>query len=447
VGTLKADHDRALVERISAVAILRPDGDGVDEIARRLAGARLVLLGEATHGTHEFYRVRAALTRKLIADHGFTAVAIEGDWPDARRVDRYVRGLPGDRSAFDALGSFRRFPAWMWRNTDVVELVDWLRAHNDARPPAARRVGFYGLDLYSLHASIAAVLEYLDRVDPEGARRARARYACFDHAASDPQSYGFAAQFGLRPACEEEVVAQLTEILQREWTSADPADDDWFDAAQQARVVRNAETYYRTMFLGRVEAWNVRDLHMADTLDLIADHHGTRDEAGRVIVWAHNSHVGDGRATEMSAAGQLTLGQLARTRHPGQVALVGLTTHDGSVIAASDWDAPAERKPVRAALPWSWEAMLHQVDHGAFALATGDVADLLPERGQRLERAIGVIYRAATERVSHYLATQLGEQFDLIVHVDRTQALEPLERLAPTAAADHEAPETFPTGI
>ncbi len=426
-------------------AIARPiHGEGeLDEIASLVAHKRLVLLGEATHGTHEFYDVRAALTRRLIADHGFAAVCVEGDWPDALRVDRYVRDqVSDDGHAAEALEAFGRFPRWLWRNDDVASFVEWARRHAHA--------GFYGLDLYSLHASMRALLQYLDDNDPAAAARARARFACFDHVAVDPDAYGLQAHLGIGPRCETEVVAQLAEMQRRKVARSgrSPAGDAWFHAVQQAHVIRDAEAYYRTMFTGRTAAWNLRDTHMADTLDMIADHLGDGAPA-KLVVWAHNSHVGDARATELGDTGQLTLGQLVRQRHPNETALVGFTTYEGVVLAADDWDEPPHRERVRAALPGSWEELFHEAEHPRFFATAPALRRAIGEHANRLERAIGVVYRPESERRSHYLHARIAEQFDLVIHIDSTRALVPLDPLehAMPATADAEPPETFPTGI
>ena len=336
-----------------------------DSLLELVADARFVLIGEASHGTHEFYRIRAELTKRLIAEQGFAGVAVEADWPDAYRVNRFVRGQSDDTEAADALGGFTRFPQWMWRNADVLDFVGWLRAFNDARPNENERVGFYGLDLYSLHASMAAVLSYLETVDPEAAGRARLRYACFDAFGPDPQAYGHAATIGMSPSCEAEVIGQLVD-LQR---SADVyarrdgriPKDALFFAEQNARLVRNAERYYRAMFLGPALSWNVRDRHMTETLEALAlflDLQEKRSPANpaRLVVWAHNSHLGDARATEMSARGEVNVGQLVRVRNPIATKLIGFTTYAGTVTASSDWGTPAERKVVRPALDESYEA-------------------------------------------------------------------------------------------
>jgi erythromycin esterase-like protein len=432
-----------------AILLLGDPGD-FDPLLDRVGDARFVLIGEASHGTHEFYRIRAEITKRLIREKGFTAVAVEADWPDAWRVNRHVRGHGEDADATDALGDFRRFPQWMWRNADVLDFIGWLRSHNESLPPSDDRVGFYGLDLYSLHASMAAVVSYLDTVDPEAARRARERYACFDRFGEDPVVYGHAATLRLTASCEREVIAQLVELRRAagEYARRDGrlAPDALFFAAQNARVVRNAERYYRTMFLAGERSWNLRDQHMADTLSALAAFLDRPGVAARLVVWAHNSHLGDARETEMSRRGELNLGQLTRQAFPAASVLVGFTTHGGTVTAASDWGAEAERKVVRPALDGSYEDLLYQVPISNFYLDFSRhrraAAALEP---MRLERAIGVIYRPETERTSHYFRACLSRQFDAVFHYDRTRAVEPLER---TGAWERgELPETYPTAL
>jgi erythromycin esterase-like protein len=431
---------------MSLASSLRPLSGAVDDydsLLERAAKTRFVLLGEASHGTHEFYRERAEITKRLIAEQGFIAVAAEADWPDAYRVNLFVRGRSDDASAEEALADFRRFPAWMWRNTDVVEFVTWLREWNDALPAGAPRAGFYGLDLYSLYTSMNAVVAYLDEIDPEAARRARERYACFDHFGRDPQVYAYLAGIGDAEPCEQEVVEQLLELRRLTAEAAgrngSVDEDRRFYAEQNARLVANAEEYYRAVFRGGVESWNLRDRHMAETLDELAAHLERRQGSAKVAVWAHNSHVGDARATELGERGELNVGQLVRERH-GEAALVaGFTTYTGTVTAASDWGARAERKRVRPALAGSWEALLHEV--GAARL----LVDPSGLEGQRLERAIGVIYRPETERLSHYFHARLAEQFDAVVHLDETRALEPLETTSEWETG--ELPETYPWGV
>jgi erythromycin esterase-like protein len=430
--------------RASATPPLAPASAGYDTLVGRAARARLVLLGEASHGTHEFYRERAEITKRLITERGYTVVAAEADWPDAYRVNSFVRGVSDDTSAEEALRDFKRFPAWMWRNLDVVEFVAWLREWNDALPPGEPKVGFYGLDLYSLHASMEAVIAYLDEVDPDAARRARERYACFDHFGPDPQAYAYeTAISGVEP-CERQAVEQLVELRNKaaDLVSRDEriAEDRHFYAEQNARLVVNAEEYYRAMFRGGVTTWNLRDRHMAETLEAIVAHlERTRRRPTKAVVWAHNSHVGDARSTDLGRAGELNIGQLAREQRGDKTLLVGFTTHSGTVTAASDWGGLAERKRVRPALRGSWEELFHEAGDPSFLVETAGF------EGRRLERAIGVVYRPQTERVSHYFEAELGSQFDAVIHIDETTAVKPLER---TSEWDEgELPETYPFAV
>jgi erythromycin esterase-like protein len=421
-----------------------------DPLMDLIGDARFVLIGEASHGTHEFYRERAEITKRLIQEKGFTAVAIEADWPDAYRVNRYVRDISDDATSNDALAGFDRFPSWMWRNTVVVNFVDWLREYNNSLPQNATKVGFYGLDLYSLNTSIKAVLDYLDKVDPEAAKRARYRYSCLEHYGEDTQSYGYAASFGLTESCQKQVVKELLELQGRagEYSQQDGqvAEDEFFYAEQNARLVKNAEEYYRSMFQGRVSSWNLRDRHMAETLDHLVTHLDRQGSRTKVALWAHNSHLGDARATEMGGAGELNVGQLVRERYGQDAVLVGLSTYTGTVTAASNWGAPPERKRVRPGLERSYEALFHQTGIPRFLLTLrdgGKVVTALRER--RLERAIGVIYLPETERLSHYFHARLADQFDAILHFDETRALEPLERNVQWETG--EVPETYPSGF
>lgn len=418
-----------------------------DSLLERIGNARLVLLGEASHGTHEFYQARAKITQRLIREKGFTAVAVEADWPDAYRVNRYVRGVGEDATGNEALAGFKRFPVWMWRNTDVLHFVEWLRAHNLSLDPQAQQTGFYGLDLYSLHASIEAVINYLDKVDPEAAKRARYRYSCFDHYGEDTQAYGYAAGFRLSKTCEDEVVNQLIELQQHtaEYISRDGqvAEDEFFYAEQNARLAKNAEAYYRTMFSGRVDSWNLRDRHMAEMLDALIAHLDQWHGGAKVVVWEHNSHVGDARATSMGHEGELNVGQLVRERYARDAVLVGFSTYTGTVTAASDWDAPFERKWVRPALKGSYEALSHESGLKNFLLIFQNESNVVKAlREPRLERAIGVIYLPQTERASHYFHARLPEQFDVTIHFDETRAVEPLDRTKLWETG--EMPETFP---
>jgi erythromycin esterase-like protein/predicted phosphoribosyltransferase len=432
-----------------------PTDDGVpagDALLNLIGDAHVVLIGEASHGSHEFYAARARMTERLIQEKGFCAVAAEADWPDSYRVNRYVRGHGDDATAEESLRGFERFPTWMWRNTVVVDFVGWLREHNGQVSNQRRKAGFYGLDIYSLYRSIHEVISYLDRVDPAAAARARARYACFDHFAGDEgQTYGFAAAFGAGASCEQEVVDQLVDLRHHagEYARQDGllAEDEVFYAEQNARTVQGAEAYYRSMFGGRVPSWNLRDRHMLNTLEALQEHLGRqRGEPAKIVVWAHNSHVGDARATETAARGELNIGLLMRARHAEDCRILGFTTYTGTVTAADDWGGPAQRKWVRPALKGSVEELFHEAGQPEF-LISFDSASHAAEalRPARLQRAIGVIYRPETERQSHYFRARVADQFDAVVHIDDTRAVEPLERTA--RWEEGEVPETYPFAV
>ncbi len=453
IGTRRIPPAPAAI--IGDAAIDAPMGVPPAEALEELIGdARVVLIGESSHGTREFYQARSEITKWLIQEKGFCAVTAEADWPDAYRVNRYVHGRGADTSADEALSGFERFPAWMWRNTVVRDFVGWLRAHNTAqRDRGGPETGFYGLDLYSLHRSTGEVIGYLENVDPAAAQRARDRYACFDHtSADDGQAYGYAAAFGAGSCCEQQAVEQLVELQRNAFEYVRRggllAEDEHFCAEQNARTVRDAEVYYRAMFGGRVTSWNLRDRHMAQTLTDLLAHLGrhTGPETARIVVWAHNSHVGDARATEVGGDGQLTLGQLVREAIGEQSRLIGFTTFAGTVTAAGEWGGTAERKLVRPALKGSLEELFHEAGRPEFLVSPRlSHAAAEPLDTVRLARAIGVIYLPATERLSHYYHVRPGDQFDAIIHIDRTTALEPLEVTSVWVAG--ETPETYPSGL
>jgi erythromycin esterase-like protein len=405
----------------------------------RWADAKVVLLGEASHGTAEFYEARAAITKRLIAEHGFSFVAIEGDWPDAAQVDAYVRGKPGGRA--DG-GAFRRFPLWMWRNETVSAFVDWLHAFNQDRAPHAR-IAFHGLDIYSLDASIRAVIDYLDDVDPEAAGVARERYGCLMRWRNDPATYGRAALSAGYPLCEEAVAAMLADLLDKRLAYLHADGEAFLDAEQNARLVQAAERYYRIMYYGGAQSWNLRDQHMADTLDNVLHAKGP---GAKGVVWAHNSHIHDARAADMGRIQhEISLGQICRERYGDEAVLIGFGTDRGTVAAASDWDGPMEVKPVRRSHPDSVERLF--ADSGADRLLL-DLGARLPEdlaealRRERLERFIGVIYRPETELTSHYMDAALAEQFDAYVWFAETRAVTPL-----SGEPRPGAPETWPFGL
>jgi protein-L-isoaspartate(D-aspartate) O-methyltransferase len=409
----------------------------LEPLLARVGEARVVLLGEATHGTSEFYRMRARISQELIQKKGFHFVAIEGDWPDAARVDHYVRHLEYPPSEWTA---FARFPTWMWRNTEVREFVDWLRTHNASLKPSDR-TAFHGLDLYSLYDSIRAVLKYLDEVDPATARVARERYGCLTPWQSDPATYGHAALTGSYPTCESEVAVVLTNLLHKRRSYAEHDGERFMDAVQNARLVTNAEQYYRIMYYGSRASWNLRDSHMFETLKTLLAFYGTTAKA---IIWAHNSHCGDAAATEMMSRGEFNLGHLCRKEFGQQCYAIGFGTNSGTVAAASNWDGPLEIKKVRPAVPESYERCCHETGIPTFCL---DLRQPQLEKSQslqkaRLERAIGVIYRPETELASHYFQAVLPNQFDEYVWFDVSKAITPF-----ATQELEDMPDTYPFGL
>lgn len=404
----------------------------------RFGDAQIVLLGESTHGTSEFYRARAAITRHLIRHHGFNIVAVEADWPDAARIDDYVRHQAPRPRQGDV---FVRFPTWMWRNVEVLEFADWLRGHN-ADLPEDRRASFHGLDVYSLSESIHAVLAYLDTVDTDEAALARARYGCLTPWQDEPAHYGRAVVYGGRPSCEDNAVAQLRDLLAKRLDYLGQDGERWFDAAQNARIVRAAEQYYRAMYRSSAESWNLRDRHMFGTLQSLLAHRG---DGAKAVVWAHNSHIGNAAATAMGWGGEFNIGELCRTAYGGDAVLIGFGTDTGTVAAADDWGAPMRIKTVRPARTDSYEYAFRRTGLARILMdwRRADrhaLADIL--RTPLLERAIGVVYRPETELLSHYFQAVLAEQFDAFVWFERTSAVTPLGDERP-----HGAPETWPFGL
>src|SRR5215203_5973655 len=440
---LGKSRGRSLPEMIADAAEALPafDDPAFGVMFDRFADRRVVLLGEASHGTSEFYRARAAITRRLIEEHGFTIIAVEADWPDAAAVDRYVRYRPAPRRAEPP---FQRFPTWMWRNVEVAELIEWMREHNAGVPELERRAGFYGLDIYNMSGSIAAVLEYLDKVDPEAARAARERYGCLTPWQKEPSTYGHAVLTAGYRKCEQAVIEQCQELLQRRLDYAAQDSEGFLDAAQNARLVAAAERYYRIMYYGGPESWNLRDTHMFETLEHLLE---ARGPESRAVVWAHNSHIGDARYTEMGVVREeLNIGQLCRERFGEEAALIGFGTHTGAVAAASHWGGDMELKRVRPSHRDSYERLCHDSGVSRFLLDLGKGRDDALRRRllePRLERFIGVIYRPETELLSHYSDASLPQQFDAFVWFDETSAVIPL---GPQHAKPG-VPDTYPFGL
>ena len=423
-GTLRTDSATIAAVRTAALPLTGAASD-YDTLVALAARARVVFLGEQTHGTHEFYRERARITQRLIRERGYRAVALEADWPEVERINRYIHGEPGDASAEQSLGGFTDFPLWMWRNTDVRDLVQWLRAHNAPLPPE-QRVAIYGIDVYSLYTSADAVVTYLQSVDPAAAERVRKQYACFAPHRPDPQRYAAAAQ---SRSCQAQAATVLAEMRQRATTRpADPAAANaLFSALRNAHSVVNSEEYFRSLYLPGISTWNLRDQRMEDALLAIDEHLSTdAPERARIVVWAHNSHVGDARATEMGEGGEHNVGQLIRQRLGGESLLVGFFTHRGKVMAAPEWDAPGRVFDLRPALTGSYADLFHAARAANFMLVLRDPTLMTPLSGPRPERAVGVVYNPATERQSHYFLARVANQFDLAIFFDQTAAVTPI---------------------
>lgn len=435
---LSQDAELSSLVAASCEAFTSVESADLGPLLDRIGDARIVLLGEATHGSSEFYRMRERISQELITRKHFDFIAIEGDWPDTARIDGYVRHSPHPPAQWAA---FARFPVWMWRNEEMRGFVEWLRRHNE-HLPGTDRVAFHGLDLYSLYNSIHAVVSYLDQIDPPTANIARRRYGCLTPWQSDPASYGQAALNESYRSCEPHVLAMLVDLLHSRGFYTEKDGERFLDAVQNARLVANAERYYRTMYYGSRASWNLRDSHMFETLENLLDHYGP---ASKAIVWAHNSHVGDARATEMSRRGEHNIGQLCRAKFGRDAYLVGFGTHWGTVAAASNWDEPMEVKVVRPSMAGSYERLCHESGIANFMLPLRDPASAALRDGlapARLERAIGVIYRPETERQSHYFQAVLPSQFDEYIWFDQTHAVTPLP-----AHSVKGMPETYPFGV
>lgn len=432
------------LDAIRTAAIPLNNTSSLDSVLDSIDDANLVLLGEATHGTHQFYDMRAEITKKLITEKNFNAIAIEGDWPDAYQINYYIHNQKYTR-AVDALASFDRFPTWMWRNVPILELSEWLRTYNDKQQPK-KKVSFYGLDLYSLYRSVDTVIQCLEKIDPAAAAQARYHYSCFANFRTDPQEYAYAVARKAIQSCESEVLEQLNRMLVQNWehlAHGEITAQDAFNIEQNARVVKNAEHYYRAMFLSDVSCWNIRDSHMFETLNSLINYYQLQGiETPKIIIWAHNSHLGNAAATQMRDRGEYNIGQLIKEHFDKKAFSIGFTTYNGTVSAASDWHAPVERKNIVDALPDSYEALFHALDIPNFFLPLNN-KDIIPQT--LLERAIGVIYHPQTERQSHYFYANLAHQFDAVIHYDKSHAIEPLDKTAHWIKG--EVPETYPSGF
>lgn len=441
---VRQSSEDALAAEIGELALPLDGPVHLDPLIDMIGDARFVLLGEATHGTSEFYTWRTEITRRLITEKGFSFIAVEGDWPDCSRINRFVKRGPAEEpreSAEDVLKAFSRWPTWMWANREVEQLIRWLRAHNERTLDDDRKVGFYGLDVYSLWESMESVISYLERIDPDAVAAARRAYSCFEPYNDDAQEYARATAL-VPTSCQQEAVAALVALRSRESEYKGEGRDDYFEAEQNALIAKNAELYYRTMVRGGATSWNVRDHHMAETLDRLVQHHGPRSKA---IVWEHNTHVGDARFTNMARAGMVNVGQLVRQSHSSDgVWLVGFGTWKGSVIAGREWGAPMERMRVPEARAGSYEAAMHETaGRDALFLFHDEEAPTHAMREPRGHRAIGVVYDPRTEHWGNYVPTSLPQRYDAFIYVDDSHAVDPLHM---PVTIDGEVPETFPSG-
>ncbi|HEX6039743.1 erythromycin esterase family protein [Longimicrobium sp.] len=436
-----ADEER-LIEGVARIARRLEDDADLDPLLDRIGDARVVLLGEASHGTREFYTWRDRISRRLITEKGFHFIAVEGDWPDCYLVNRWIKGMDGGQSAREMLHAFERWPTWMWANEEVAVLAEWLRRHNEGREPDDR-VGFYGLDVYSLWDSMDVVTRYLEKVDPQAAARARRAYGCFDPYESDVQDYAMATAL-VPTSCEEEVVRTLSDLRSKGPDYGSEGREAFFNAEQNALVARNAERYYRAMIRGGAASWNVRDTHMIETLERLLQHHGPGSKA---IVWEHNTHVGDARATDMARVGMVNVGSLARERWGGDVVIAGFSSHRGSVIAGAEWGAPMQRMPVPDARAGSWEHVFHSAGTKDRLFMMDELDEVEGSTDARGHRAIGVVYHPDRESRSNYVPSVLPYRYDAVLYIDRSHALTPLKMSADKPDAAPETPKTYPSGM
>lgn len=432
--------ERELIEAVKRVGKPLRDEADLDPLMERIGDARVVLLGEASHGTHEYYTWRDRISRRLIQEKGFHFIAVEGDWPDCYLVNRWIKGADGDGSARGMLHGFERWPTWMWANEEVARLAEWLREHNRSLSSDDAKVGFYGLDVYSLWDSMDVVTRYLEKVDPQAAARARGAYGCFDPYEEDVQDYAMATAL-VPTTCEDEVVRILSDLRAKGPDYAEEGREAYFNAEQNALVARNAERYYRAMIRGGAQSWNVRDTHMIETLERLLQHHGPDSKA---IVWEHNTHVGDARATDMARAGMVNVGSLARERWGGDVVIAGFSSHRGSVIAGSEWGAPMQRMPVPEAREGSWEHVFHEAGAHDKLVMMEDLDEVEAAEASRGHRAIGVVYHPEREAYGNYVPSVLPFRYDAMLYIDHSHALHPLKM---TGKMEHDPPETYPSGM
>lgn len=425
---MNRDIEHKLIEAMNEqIELIEPSKtSSYASLLKKIGNARFVMIGEASHGTEEFYQTRIDITKELITKKGFMAVAIEGDWPDTYLINQFVQGSKEQNDLKKALSGFNRFPMWMWRNTTIPPFMEWLREYN-INAAHKYKIGFYGLDLYSLNKSIEAVVKYLEKMDPKACEEAKMHYSCFDHISVDPQMYGYLTNTKVKKSCIEEVIKAFSEIQHQAYKYINGNEEDYFCAMQNARVIKNAEEYYRSMYEDHISSWNVRDRHMTETLNILADHLEHKyNQPAKIVIWAHNSHLGDARATEMGEKGEINIGQLVREQHTDTYS-IGFSTYEGMVTAASNWDEPAEFKKIVPGMKGSFEELFHELKYKNFILnLTGNEKLDHYLKLPRLQRAIGVIYRPESERYSHYFFSHLPYQFDSIIHFDSTNPVKPL---------------------
>ncbi|MGF9696273.1 erythromycin esterase family protein [Paenibacillus sp. MABNR03] len=420
----------AYLKELNALFIPLDGMENLDRMVNAIGDADIVLLGEASHGTADFYRYRAELSKKLIASKGFNIIGVEGDWPAAYRLNRYVKGMAGsDSSASDALGDFTRWPTWMWANTDICDFAEWLKEHNAANHTESSerpKVGFYGIDMYSLWESMEAIIGYLEETKSPQLEQARRTYACFDPYSKDHQSYGIAAGL-LSESCENEVVELLKQMQNRRM--AHPGSEEELNAEVNMLVTSSSEAYYRTMVRGGPESWNVRDKHMVESLKRIMAYYG---RSAKAIVWEHNTHIGDARATDMIQDGMVNVGQLLREDPEHRVFAVGFGTYQGEVLAGRAWGDPVEKMIVPPGQPGSWEDYMHRAGEGRDGMVMlSDTSSVLHKSIGH--RAIGVVYNPDHERYGNYVPSNMADRYDAFIHIDRTTALQPLPVHQPVA--------------
>lgn len=433
-------NEKEVIKNINEYSYTLSNKTDLSPLFKKIGDARIVMLGEASHGTHEFYTWRSFISRKLIEEKNFNFIAVEGDWPDCYKINRYIKNYKdAGTNSKDVLQQFKRWPTWMWANWEILELMDWLKEHNSSLP-FNERIGFYGLDVYSLWESMEAIMQYLIRVDKKALEIAKEAFECFEpYRKEEGKSYARASQF-VPEICQDEVLTLLKEIQQR-LPHYDGDYENAFSTEQNALIAVNAEKYYRAMIRGGPHSWNVRDGHMEETLCRLLELHGKNSKA---IIWEHNTHIGDARATDMADEGMFNIGELARMKHNDKgVVLIGFGTYSGSVIAGRSWGAPMKQLNVPAARTGSWEYLLREASKENKLLIMDDFMTATLLENHIGHRAIGVVFNPEYERLGNYVPTILPMRYDAFIFLNETKALHPLH-IIPDG---HLVPETYPFGI